>query len=94
MHQGQMKSIPLAIAALNFLYGLLVDGDVELQKLLNDSARRETTAVIHGKKANQGDIEAVVQSALQQNSVTPTTEASIILLLFLAFLRISEVANV
>ncbi|KHJ86561.1 site-specific recombinase, phage integrase family [Oesophagostomum dentatum] len=94
MHMGQLKSIPLAVASLNFFYGRLVDGDAELQKLLTDSAKRETPPAVHRKKASQEDIDAVVQSALQQNTKTAITEASIILLLFLAFLRISEVASV
>ncbi|KHJ96805.1 site-specific recombinase, phage integrase family [Oesophagostomum dentatum] len=50
--------------------------------------------VTHRKKATQEDVDAVVQWALKEDTATAITESSIILLLFLAFLRISEAANI
>ncbi|KHJ96700.1 site-specific recombinase, phage integrase family [Oesophagostomum dentatum] len=86
INRGQTKSISLAIAALNFLYGHLTDGEAELQKLLVDSAKRDMLPVTHRKKATQEDVDAVVQWALKEDTATAITESCIILLLFLAFL--------
>ncbi|EYC32692.1 hypothetical protein Y032_0002g1044 [Ancylostoma ceylanicum] len=94
IHMGQLKSIPIATAALNFFYGRLDDGDAELQKLLVDSAKRETPPIVHRKKASQEDIDAIVDWALTNESDETITESSIVLLSFLAFLRIGETACV
>ena len=94
IHLGQVKSIPAAVAALNFFYGRLSEGDAELQKLLIDSAKREAAPVIHRKKATEEDIDRVVQWALTEDTGSAITEACIVLLSFLAFLRISEAVNV
>ncbi|KHJ82983.1 site-specific recombinase, phage integrase family, partial [Oesophagostomum dentatum] len=94
IHLRQVKSIPVAVAALNFFYGRLSEGDAELQKLLIDSAKRDSPPVIHRRKATEEDIDAVVQWALREDTNAAVTEACIVLLSFLAFLRISETANV
>ncbi|RCN40950.1 site-specific recombinase, phage integrase family [Ancylostoma caninum] len=94
IHMGQVKSIPVATAALNFFYGRLDDGDAEVQKLLVDSAKREAPPIIHRRKASQEDIDAIVEWGLRNNSDEAVTESSIILLSFLAFLRIGETACV
>lgn len=94
IHLGQLKSIPMASAALNFYYGRLDEGDADLHRLLVDSAKRGTSPVVHRKKATQDDIDAVVRWALRDNTNKAITDACIILLSFSAFLRISEVASV
>ncbi|KHJ74994.1 site-specific recombinase, phage integrase family [Oesophagostomum dentatum] len=69
-------------------------GDAELQKLLIDSAKRDAAPVTHRKKATEEDIGTVVGWALNKNTKACISAACIILLSFLAFLRVSEAACV
>ncbi|XGW11560.1 hypothetical protein V3C99_012776 [Haemonchus contortus] len=94
VHKDQLKAIPMAIAALNFFYGRLEGGEAELQKLLVDSAKRETSPVVNRRKASEEDVNTVVNWALLDGSRESVEDACAILLSFLAFLRISETANV
>ncbi|KAL6730913.1 hypothetical protein Aduo_001835 [Ancylostoma duodenale] len=94
MHAGQNKSIPLTTTALNFYYGRLTDGDAEAQKLFIDSSKRDIAPIVHRTKAIQDDANAVVNWALNEDSEGAITDACIVLLSFLAFLRIGETAGI
>ncbi|KAK6035227.1 hypothetical protein COOONC_27268 [Cooperia oncophora] len=94
IHKQQLKCIPMAVASLNFFYGGLKGGEAELQKLLIDSAKRETPSVRHRKKASEEDIGVIINWALQNDSQENIRGACAILISFLAFLRISETVNV
>ncbi|KAK6017829.1 hypothetical protein OSTOST_16640 [Ostertagia ostertagi] len=94
INENQLKALPLAVAALNFFYGHLERGEAELQKLLIDSAKKQTPAVRHKEKATDEDIDRVVNWALNIDTPKTIEDSCIILLSFLAFLRISETAAV
>ncbi|KAK6057208.1 site-specific recombinase, phage integrase family, partial [Cooperia oncophora] len=90
INQNQLKILSTAVASLNFFYGHLEDGEAELQKLLMDSAKKEAPAVMHKEKASEEDVDKMVEWAL--NTAKATEDCCIILLSYLAFLRISETA--
>ncbi|VDO30573.1 unnamed protein product [Haemonchus placei] len=94
INENQLKVLQMAIAALNFFYGRLEGGEAELQKLLIDSAKKETPVVVHKRKASEEDIDKVIDWALNTDTIKATEDCCIILLLFAAFLRISEAAAV
>ncbi|KAK6045698.1 site-specific recombinase, phage integrase family, partial [Cooperia oncophora] len=94
INQNQLKILSTAVASLNFFYGHLEDGEAELQKLLMDSAKKEAPAVMHKEKASEEDVDKMVEWALNMNTAKATEDCCIILLSYLAFLRISETAAV
>ncbi|KAK6024068.1 site-specific recombinase, phage integrase family, partial [Ostertagia ostertagi] len=94
INENQLKALPMAVAALNFFYGHLERGEADLQKLLIDSAKKQTPAVRHKEKATDEDIDRVVNWALNIDTPKTIEDSCIILLSFIAFLRISETAAV
>ncbi|XGW28095.1 hypothetical protein V3C99_008140 [Haemonchus contortus] len=99
-HLGNLRNLFLAHLInesyddLNFFYGRLEGGEAKLQKLLIDSAKKETPVVVHERKASEEDIDKVVDWALNTDTIKATEDCCIILLLFAAFLRINEAAAV
>ncbi|KAK6061878.1 site-specific recombinase, phage integrase family [Cooperia oncophora] len=59
-----------------------------------DSAKKEAPAVMHKEKASEEDVDKMVEWALNMNTAKATEDCCIILLSYLAFLRISETAAV
>ncbi|PIO71587.1 site-specific recombinase, phage integrase family [Teladorsagia circumcincta] len=79
---------------INDNQGHLEKGEAELQKLLIGLAKKQTPAVGHKEKATDEDIDRGVNWALNIDTPETMEDSCIILLSFLAFLRINETAAV
>ncbi|KIH44081.1 site-specific recombinase, phage integrase family [Ancylostoma duodenale] len=87
---GRTKAIPYHVAALSHFFGPLSEVDKEIQRALLSSADRKSTPVTHRKKATPGDVKRVVQWALRLKTREAILGASMILIAFVAMLRVSE----
>lgn len=91
--QGKLKSLHYQIAALSHFFGPLPAGDQEVQRALLKGADRTRPPVVHRKKSTPGDIETVVGWALKSSSTIDLIGATMILLMDVAFLRVSELCT-
>ena len=91
---GKMKSIPYHMAALSHFFGSLPAVDKEIQQALLNSTSKRLTPVRQRKKATPRDVHIVLKWALRRNDREAIQGATMILLSFLALLRISELCSV
>ncbi|KAK6725595.1 hypothetical protein RB195_004112 [Necator americanus] len=91
INKGKTRTLGYHIAALTHFFGPLPKVDDEIQRALLRTGNKKRSPVRHRTKASREDVEKVIGWALTKPSVTAVKGASMILLAFLAFLRVSEV---
>ncbi|WKY15687.1 hypothetical protein Q1695_000854 [Nippostrongylus brasiliensis] len=80
-------------AALSHFFGPLSAAEQEIQRALIKGATEVRPPVVHRAKAVPQDIDKVVNWALQSDSAHALTGAAMILLMYVAFLRVSELCD-
>ncbi|KIH64336.1 site-specific recombinase, phage integrase family [Ancylostoma duodenale] len=89
--ENQDLGIPLG--ALSHFFGPLPSADEEIQRALLRSGNRSGPTVRHRSKAVQEDVDKIVDWALKTNTIAAIKGASMVMLAFLGFLRVSELVQ-
>ncbi|KIH60814.1 site-specific recombinase, phage integrase family [Ancylostoma duodenale] len=93
INKGRTRTLGYHLAALSHFFGPLPSVDEEIQRALLRTGNRSGPTVRHRSKAVQEDVDKIVDWALQKNSTATIKGASMVMLAFLGFLRVSELVQ-
>ncbi|EPB69962.1 hypothetical protein ANCCEY_10956 [Ancylostoma ceylanicum] len=91
--EGRQKALPLVVSTLNYFCGHLTGVDRDIQASILAAEKRVTATVQHRSKIDQSSMRKLILQGTSSADPKMTQAATLAMLQFKAFLKISEARN-